>query len=237
MPRPIALTWNLNSGHLSVPGGFYLKRGETVEFILTVKEDGSKVLLDTGWELNLTVKPRGVFDTLVLVQVLGAAGVWTEDATAKTYSAEVEISSLAINTLLNKDGSGTNDVAQAPCILDLASTVADANPVKCQTVHFNLENDVARDDDGTPAAVAQPILTWLRNPGLITSETGAATSLDAVLTASSAFTVGNIIGAVITDELQWWILKAGTAANVTGAIRRPTDYNASTNAVYWQRIS
>ena len=82
------------------------------------------------------------------------------------------------------------------------------------------------------------------NPGINTAVKSVA-NLAALPTANGAMTAGESVSFVnITDTVfgasatqpiaQTWYLQAGTLANVSGSIQRPTDYNASTNAVYWQ---
>ena len=70
---------------------------------------------------------------------------------------------------------------------------------------------------------------------ILAINTGASNSLDYIPTASGATPLNSAYMFVISGNANLWYLRSGTDAN-SGTTQRPVDYNASTNAVVWQRI-
>lgn len=72
--------------------------------------------------------------------------------------------------------------------------------------------------------------------GTITALTGGSPNgLDGVVTAGGATPPNTLILFNISGVVNGWWIRTGTDATSTG-IQRPLDFNASTNAVVWQRI-
>lgn len=66
---------------------------------------------------------------------------------------------------------------------------------------------------------------------------GAAGALDSIVTASSAVATGTPVMAIVSGELSFWQLQAGTTAeDSANGIVRPDDYNGATNARIWIKV-
>lgn len=74
----------------------------------------------------------------------------------------------------------------------------------------------------------------LWRPDILTLTGGAPDALDSLPTIGL---LRERVDLYLADELQFWILVAGTAAtNAAAGIVRPTDYAESTNEKYWIRV-
>jgi hypothetical protein len=71
----------------------------------------------------------------------------------------------------------------------------------------------------------------------LTGLTGGATKLDGVVTAAGALKANTVFQLIISSELVTYRLRAGTDAESSPSIIRPDDYNASTNAFVWEKVS
>lgn len=239
MRRTLTFVWSVDTGRIecATPGEIWFKRGETFDLVLKVSEDGSFTTVAATEDITFTLKPKGSYDQDPLVQVT----TWTEDATAKTYTAEVLVDSTQIDTLLAADSEETNDLDAADCVADfLIHDSGTGYDAYSDTIAVTLKNNAGRDADGTPQSTAASDSVWCRQPGAITSLSGFSTSLSAIVTAGSSvgeWVVGNVRPILISDEIQWWVLKSGTQATVSGSYQRPDDYHATSNQKYWKRIA
>jgi hypothetical protein len=246
MSRTIEITWHCDTGEIVAPSSLWIKRSETVVFSLSTKSENALADLPAGFALALSLKPsvvnssdptQGEFDDSPLMQVTS----WATSATG-IYTASAEASSAEIDAFLNKNGDGTDDLTQPLTVGDFYFSVA-GSLTYSDTFPLRLKNNVGRSDDGTPTAVANPG-AWLqangiRNPGYWTAYTGGAeTNVDYIVTASGATATGSCVATAILGDFAVWQLQAGTAAeNTAGGIIRPDDYNSTTNARVWVRIS
>ena len=72
-------------------------------------------------------------------------------------------------------------------------------------------------------------------PDLLSVEGGTATALQSLATAG--LDLRSLVMLYVNNELQFWLLQAGTAAsNPSAGILRPADYNGTSNPRIWTRI-
>jgi hypothetical protein len=103
-----------------------------------------------------------------------------------------------------------------------------------------LRCEVNIDGDEPPAAAATSAASAAASAAAAAGMTTALAThaaLRAVVTAASAVTAGRLRTVVISSALEWWHFKAGTNADDDANFLRPDDYNASTNAFVWERVS
>jgi len=72
-------------------------------------------------------------------------------------------------------------------------------------------------------------------PSGIDPDTNTLAELEAIATLGLTPPVVKIIYNTDTEEVQTWILKAGTDATSSGVTQRPTDYAGTTNEKVWYR--
>ena len=115
----------------------------------------------------------------------------------------------------------------------MTATAAAVNNPTLSSGEFLRESDTSMFKIGNGASAYD---TLMYPPAYAyASLTGSLGSLD---TFSTVHVVPNAVAFVdISGTVGLWVLKAGTADTVAGLTQRPLDYDASTNAKYWQAIS
>ena len=118
-------------------------------------------------------------------------------------------------------------------ITTMTATAAAVNNPTLSSGEFLRESDTSMFKIGNGASAYD---TLMYPPAYAyASLTGSLGSLD---TFSTVHVVPNAVAFVdISGTVGLWVLKAGTADTVAGLTQRPLDYDASTNAKYWQAIS
>lgn len=75
------------------------------------------------------------------------------------------------------------------------------------------------------------------NTGQDRSDISAVTGAGSLVEEATVdLTVGQVYRFEADGEYQTWKLRGGTLATETATKKRPDDYNASTNAKYWERL-
>ena len=140
-------------------------------------------------------------------------------------------------------GNGAADAGKVWLVLSLQTTDSPARTITLLAGIVEIVQDgynsagTAPTVDNSAFTKAEADARFLRNLSAITALTGGgATALDGIATADGAFPTNGIVWVHVADELQGWVLLAGTdAEDAPGGIVRPDDYDGSTNARIWTR--
>ena len=102
-------------------------------------------------------------------------------------------------------------------------------------------SDIVNITVNFPDPIITTVTTDIGPAGQDGSDAGSVVAVATEILLSAVVTVGlaqRSIQEIFTtaEAHSRWILRAGTQATVAGQYRRPDDYNAATNIVYWQRI-
>jgi len=206
-------------GYVSPLSGLTVRRGDQPTVTVKFLRDG--VVIDPGMsasEVSLVVKTAGNY---AQDPALVAITSWTKSGSGATtaWSAVADFDTAAVAALVG-------DAASAAAQLQVRWTLSSKH-VSAKVVDLTVENAVNRVGDVAGPGVAG-------STGVDASITTEA-QLAAIVTTN--LTVPAIKVWVLDADLtvQIWVLKAGTDASVSGSVRRPDDYNASTNAKVWYR--
>jgi hypothetical protein len=214
------------------------KRGTDTELEMQfVRSDGTPELLPVGTAIIYGVKPPDEFDT----DYLADATVWTRPADATGfYTATLTADDAAIDALLKKNTDPADDVTLVEnCNGEVAwQRPGAARYEKSRIFSATIENDVNRAGDLLTGPGGVPVSTvW--NYDFITGLTGGgSTNLDGLATASGALPVAHLAALDLGNGLECWRLIAGTnAEDAAAGYVRPDDYDGTTNAKVWHRVS
>ena len=149
------------------------------------------------------------------------------------YEGILDFDTVELKAAMNY-GTGTEDTR-----LDLLADIKiidGAAKITSGTITLRVWNTASREDGDTPTTLALHSGFQFKSSLSSSSQATSETALAALATEGLA--TGKIIVLfLVGDEPQHWILLAGTAADVAGFSKRPTDYHGTTNAKYWKRIA
>lgn len=114
--------------------------------------------------------------------------------------------------------------------MSTANTKISALPAATTAVGF----EVAGVQDATTKRLPLSVLHEGFHPGITALTGGGASALDGIATVG--LTVPVLRTVWVSDELQDWLLLAGTTAEDGEGIVRPDDYATSTNEKIWTRV-
>ncbi len=177
--------------------------------------------------------------------LLASVATWTHDSSAKTYTAELDLNTTQINTLLARDDSNSgNDVASIEkAQLELTFTESSGGKPRSSVndVTVTIKHDILLGGEGTPSNAGDPTAYLLKSDGIefipeVTSQIGGTSAdLDNIITTTRA--VGEIVAFVDADtsnQLRFYQLTSGTDAESAPDVIRPDDYASSTNQKVWK---
>ncbi len=131
------------------------KRGDAASLELVFYANSMPVLLVPGHTIRFALKPKGHYDGEPMVYT----ATFTEDATAKTYTAEPSFNTAALTALFASPN--------APDRVDLIGEFSLRNGddtqgwQSSQTFNVSVINDVIRGQEGTPGAAIDAQQSWL----------------------------------------------------------------------------
>ncbi len=217
MPRDLDLVWDTATGEFTFGRevGNYVKRGETLTVSLTIKSDGVD---STSIPANAicTLKPVNDYDPT------HALATWTgfvQVGSTNVFAASATINAAYVTTLLGLVQDSKN------CIMDISGDGVNES----DTLAVVLKNNVTRDNDVPPSpSGAREFYAGQVN--------GYADGTWATGLATTGFVTGMLYKFVDEDgALRQFFFKVSASATVLPGIRRPDDYNVSTNPrVFWQ---
>lgn len=206
-------------GYTSPLPGLTVRRGDQPTVTVKFLQDG--VVVDPGMsatEVSLVVKTAGDYDQ---DPALVSISTWTKSGTGTStkWVAVADFDTVAVAALVG-------DAASAAAQLQVRWTLSSKH-TSARAVDVTIENAINRVGDVAGPGVAG-------STGVDSSITSEAT-LAAVITANLTVPVVKVWVNAADLTIQVWVLKAGTDATSAGSVRRPNDYNASTNAKVWYR--
>lgn len=159
-----------------------------------------------------------------LVTPVATFSAWNEDATAKKYTATLDvIGALGIApqpTYLARISYNTSPTLSGWFHVGIGDAAYQA-ALAATTITVNVYNNTGGGGSGDQLTA----VTGLTG--------GGANNLDGVVTVGVAPPVVRAV--VRSNRVEIWRLRAGTdAENTSGGIVRPDDYNAGTNAKVWE---
>ncbi|MCF7787771.1 MAG: hypothetical protein K9N47_16700 [Prosthecobacter sp.] len=155
------LHWDLTQGYIvRTPKSstrlitLEFKRGDAASLELVFYADAMPVLLQPGHAIRFALKPKGHYDGEPLVYT----ATFTENANAKTYTAEPSFNTAALTALFASPN--------APDRVDLIGEFSLRNGddthgwQSSQTFNVSVINDVIRGQEGTPGAATDAQQSW-----------------------------------------------------------------------------
>jgi hypothetical protein len=155
------LHWDLTQGYIvRTPksstrlGTLEFKRGDAASLELVFYANSMPVLLQPGHAIRFALKPKGHYDGEPLVYT----ATFTENANAKTYTAEPSFNTAALTALFTSP--------HAPDRVDLIGEFSLRNGddthgwQSSQTLQVCVFNDVIRGQEGTPGAATDAQQSW-----------------------------------------------------------------------------
>lgn len=192
--------------------------------------------------MTLGIKAEGDYSD---GDLLASVSTWTHDSAAKTYTAELDLNTTQINTLLARDDANSgNDVAAIEnAQLELTFTESSGGKPRSSIndVSVTIKHDILLGGEGTPSNAGDPDEYLLKSDGIefipeVTSQIGGTSAdLDNIITTTR--TVGEVVAFVdadTSDQLRFYQLTSGTDAESAPDVIRPDDYAASTNEKVWK---
>lgn len=192
--------------------------------------------------MTLGIKAEGDYSD---GNLLASVATWTHDSAAKTYTAELDLNTTQINTLLARDDSNSsNDVASIQnAQLELTFTESSGGKPRSSVndVTVTIKHDILLGGEGTPSNAGDPTAYLLKSDAIefipeVTSQIGGTSAdLDNVITTTR--TVGEVVAFVDSDtsnQLRFYQLTSGTDAESAPNVIRPDDYATSTNEKVWK---
>ena len=192
--------------------------------------------------MTLGIKAEGDYSD---GDLLASVSTWTHDSAAKTYTAELDLNTTQINTLLARNDSNSgNDVAaieNAQLELTFIESSGGKPTSSVNDVLVTIKHDILLGGEGTPSNAGDPDEYLLKSDAIefipeVTSQIGGTSAdLDNVFTTTR--TVGEVVAFVDADtsnQLRFYQLTSGTDAESAPDVIRPDDYSASTNQKVWK---
>ena len=192
--------------------------------------------------MTLGIKAEGDYSD---GDLLASVSTWTHDSAAKTYTAELDLNTTQINTLLARNDSNSgNDVAaieNAQLELTFIESSGGKPTSSVNDVLVTIKHDILLGGEGTPSNAGDPDEYLLKSDAIefipeVTSQIGGTSAdLDNVFTTTR--TVGEVVAFVDADtsnQLRFYQLTSGTDAESAPDVIRPDDYSASTNQKIWK---
>jgi hypothetical protein len=259
------LFFDLRLGYLvQFPGGesalssVDAKAGDTEEIILQFGRSadptgGGSIIEAAAWEaenmpggtvIRAAVKKAGEYSD---GDLLASVSTWTNDAGEKTYTANLNLNTDQINLLLARGyDDGETDEPSAECGFEITFQRGGSGGWRSSVlpVTLTLYHDLIFGDEGTPTNADDPdeyalkstVVEWL--PTIIYIDVGdgpggltGIPTVDLTLYKTVEF-FDSEAGIVRRYRLEF-----GTAANDLPDVVRPLDYNATTNAKYWELVA
>lgn len=199
--------------------------------------------LPGGATMTLGIKEEGDYSD---GDLLASVSSWTHDAGADTYTAELDLNTTEINTLLQRDDADDTDDVAAIENAQLELTFTESGGGKPRSsindVTVTIKHDILLGGEGTPTNAGDPDEYLLKTEGIeflstVTSQIGGTSAdLDNVVTTTR--TAGDMVAFVdadTSDALRVYKLESGTDAESAPDIIRPDDYAASTNEKVWKQ--
>ncbi len=224
----------LTPGWTSPLGEIIARRGDVLPTEIQFVRDGA--VIDAGnttgggaITIRATLKTFGEYSENPPLTITTS---WTKSGATTTtkYSGLVDLTGAGVASLVGEaaDGSAMLEV----------SWVIGTDVGTSRMVLFTIENSVYRGGDAVPTATpAQGSVIFL--PAVTGLTGGGATNLDGVVTVGvtppQVYVLAITTGGYLTQ--QTWALVAGTDDADGVTIIHPVDYNASTNAKVFKRIS
>ena len=232
------------------------KAGDGVEVVLQYGSSPdtalpSSVLTAPAWTaenlpvastMTLGIKAEGDYSD---GDLLASVATWTHDSAAKTYTAELDLNTTQINTLLARDDSNSsNDIAAIEkAQLELTFTESSGGKPRSSVndVTVTIKHDILLGGEGTPSNAGDPTAYLLKSDAIefipeVTSQIGGTSAdLDNIITTTR--TIGEIVAFVDADtsnQLRFYQLTSGTEAESAPNVIRPDDFAASTNEKVWK---
>ncbi len=165
------------------------KRGASPQESVQFYNGSSVVELPAGATGKFAIKPFGKYDS----EPLAFAESWTKVGSGSEtyYRFDLSFATAAINQLLSAfDENQNNDKSSIQAMAEI-QWIIDGKVYKSQTVPVTIENDIVRDEDGTPLENPTP-LNWL-------IENLTQTRIQNAIPQDAAFRAS--IGAISTEDL------------------------------------
>lgn len=206
----------------------FIVYGAGVELRVKSMRAGVLEALPEGFEMEWSVKAEGDFGG----PLLAFANAFVEEGTSKIYTSAVNYATEALEALLELGAETEQESVAAQAQLAWrSSSSAEWQPT--QVVKLGVHNSVWREGEGGGAAV--PSSGFKYYPGITGLTGGGAANLDGIPTVNLA--VKTLVLLVISDVMQYWLLKAGTNAEDAGnGVVRGDDYATTTNEKVWIQI-
>lgn len=179
----------------------------------------------TGNNTALTVN---VSNLIVPIGLTGTLTLSTYAMLQKFISSGLSEISLDLECQVTPSGGGQSTPLQIPVQVN-KNVINLSALVPSPTVSFYTK---AQTDAAIAAALAGSTVGFFST---ITALSSGAGTLSGIVTASGAIAIDDVKFFLVSGVTNGWFLKAGTTATGAG-IQRPDDYNASTNAVFWQQF-
>lgn len=143
-----------------------LKRGDSALFELVFVRSGIVQQLTDGNVITFGAKERKKYDStpVILHDDFDLTG---SGDTAK-YLGTPSLNTEPLNNLLLIDGVTTNDLEYIDLMAEFSWKIGEGAPTSTRTFVLRVNNDVIRDDDGTPAQLPDPD-AWTPGPLALTA--------------------------------------------------------------------
>lgn len=127
------------------------KRGDSDNLYVGFVADGTLTTPTTALDIVFGVKPTGAYDSTQFL-------VYTDTPTIEGsyYVLNPNFNTQALNDLLMVDGLSTNDIASVTCMGELTFSSLSATWESTNTFSVVVNNDVIRNNESTPTALATP---------------------------------------------------------------------------------
>jgi hypothetical protein len=195
-----------------------VRMGDKPVAVLQFVRDG--VIVDPGAiSPAVVVKTWGQFDQdppLVLQDTFAKSGTGASTA----FTAVLDFDTVPI-------ASALGDLASLATALEVDWT-GEGETLSTEALLCTIQNSVYRRGDAAGPGVAG-------NSGVDATITTEA-QLAAIITSNLTVPKVKVWVLAADKTLQVWVLQAGTDANIAGSVRRPDDYNGSTNAKVWYKV-
>lgn len=187
--------------------------------------------------LGAVVKKKNVFDGASLIPEV----VFARDADRQLYTAAMNFITDELDAELAVDGDTANDVADIGLQLGFGFSLdGGAHWTPSNNIALEVDNNVFRGNETTPAALDTPF-DWLAQHGslflsAVTDYTGGgSTKLDGFQT-TDGLSVPRFYRFYKSGlGMQDYMLKAGTAVEVSPGVILPDDYDSVTNQRFYEK--
>lgn len=138
-----------------------LKRGDTYTFAVQFLNDALEpFLLTPGSTVKIASKEVGKYDASTTV-FAGTTSV-TPGSASTPYYVEVNVNTVALDTLLAKDFNAVNDVPFVDLMFEITwSEAANKWNSTIDPIGVRIHNDVIRGDEGAPTSAPTPDDDWV----------------------------------------------------------------------------